>query len=194
MRSQKPMPAWKRPLARDLLVVFVCLLAVVMMGMWAHATAAPAGKPRFLGGYKDWDAFTLKERNGQTICYMVSVPKSWSASRKNARRGRIYVTVTHRPRARIRDQVNFVMGYPLKEGSEVTVTVDGKTRLKLFTEGDGAWTYSAKDDRRLVAAMKRGLKMTVTGVSQRGTRTTDRYSLNGFTAAYNVISKACGIR
>jgi len=158
------------------------------------ADAAPAAKPRFLGGYKDWDAFTLKERNGQKICYIVSVPKSWSASRKNARRGKIYVTVTHRPRAKIRDQVNFVMGYPLKEGSEVIVTVDGKTRLKLFTEGDGAWTYSAKDDRRLVAAMKRGLKMTVTGVSQRGTRTIDRYSLTGFTAAYNAISKACGLR
>ncbi len=170
------------------------LLVVAIAAGPVAVRAAPTGKPRFLGGYHDWDAFTLTERTGQKICYIVSVPKSWSASRRNARRGRIYVTVTHRPRAKIRDQVNFVMGYPLKSDSEVTVTVDGKTRLKLFTEGDGAWTYSEKDDRRLVAAMKRGLKMTVIGVSRRGTRTTDRYSLKGFTAAYNAISKACGLR
>ncbi len=157
------------------------------------AHAAPA-KPKFIGGFRDWDAFTLKDGGGGTICYMISVPKAWSASRKGVRRGRIYVTVTHRPRARIRDQVNFIMGYPLKPGSEVKVSVDGKRRFRLFTEGDGAWTYTEKDDRALVAAMKRGLEMRSIGVSARGTRTTDRYSLKGFTAAYNTISKACGIR
>ncbi|GIX17242.1 MAG: hypothetical protein KatS3mg119_1428 [Rhodothalassiaceae bacterium] len=169
------------------------LLAAVLLAAPSGPAPAQDTKPQFLGGYHDWDAFTLDERNGQKICYMVSVPKSWSASRRDARRGKIYVTVTHRPRAKIRDQVNFVMGHPLKKGSEVTVTVDGGTRVKLFTEGDGAWTYSEKDDRRLVAAMKRGLEMTVVGVSERGTTTTDRYSLRGFTAAYNAISRACGV-
>ncbi len=181
---------------RRALAILSLVACGVVLGVPAVTPAAGAAeaKPKFIGGYRDWDAFTLKERGGRTICYMISVPKSWSASRRNARRGRIYVTVTHRPRAKIRDQVNFVMGYPLKRGSEVTVTIDGKRRFRLFTEGDGAWTYSEKDDRALVAAMKRGLKMTTVGVSQRGTRTTDRYSLRGFTAAYRAISKACGIR
>ncbi|RMF13869.1 MAG: hypothetical protein D6757_07330 [Alphaproteobacteria bacterium] len=178
-----------------MILVLTWLLPVAaVMTVPAGSAARAAEKPKFIGGYRDWDAFTLKERDGSTICYMVSTPKSWRASRKGVRRGRIYVTVTHRPRAKIRDQVNFVMGYPLKPGSEVVVRVDGKRRFKLFTEGDGAWTYSEKDDQALVAAMKRGLKMTAAGVSTRGTRTTDRYSLKGFTAAYNAISKACGMR
>ena len=32
-----------------------------------------------------------------------------------------------------------------------------------------------------------------TGLSQRGTKTVDTYSLRGFTAAYQAISKACGV-
>jgi hypothetical protein len=35
--------------------------------------------------------------------------------------------------------------------------------------------------------------MIVKGTSSRGTLTTDTYSLSGFTAAFNAISKACGL-
>ena len=42
-----------------------------------------------------------------------------------------------------------------------------------------------------VEAMKRGTEMVVRGISSRGTRTTDTYSLSGVTAAMNEIDKAC---
>ena len=35
--------------------------------------------------------------------------------------------------------------------------------------------------------------MTVKGISGRGTKTTDTYSLKGFTAAYRTIGKACKV-
>ena len=44
---------------------------------------------------------------------------------------------------------------------------------------------------KLLAAMKRGNTMIVTGTSSRGTLTTDRYSLSGITAAIEAIGKAC---
>jgi hypothetical protein len=37
----------------------------------------------------------------------------------------------------------------------------------------------------------KGAAMVVVGTSERGTKTTDTYSLKGFTAAYGAISKAC---
>jgi hypothetical protein len=43
----------------------------------------------------------------------------------------------------------------------------------------------------MVAAMRRGNSLVVEGTSARGTVTTDRYSLSGFTAAHNAISRAC---
>ena len=64
----------------------------------------------------------------------------------------------------------------------------------MFTRGDGAWTRNAKQDAVLVAAMRSGKSMILRGVSGRGTRTTDTYSLKGFSAAHNAIGKACGIR
>jgi hypothetical protein len=39
--------------------------------------------------------------------------------------------------------------------------------------------------------MKRGNKMTIIGTSSRGTKTTDTYSLAGFTKTKAVIDKTC---
>ena len=36
-----------------------------------------------------------------------------------------------------------------------------------------------------------GVTLLVTGISQRGTKTIDTYTLNGFTAAYNKLTKDC---
>jgi hypothetical protein len=43
----------------------------------------------------------------------------------------------------------------------------------------------------LVAAMKRGSKLFVTGISSRNNKTIDQYSLSGFTAAKDFLDKAC---
>ena len=39
--------------------------------------------------------------------------------------------------------------------------------------------------------MKKGNQMIVTGVSARGTKTTDTYSLNGITAALKAMADKC---
>ena len=54
-----------------------------------------------------------------------------------------------------------------------------------------AWPPEAAVTRRLVKAMRAGRDMVVNGVSTRGTKTTDTFSLLGFTAAHKAISKAC---
>ena len=43
----------------------------------------------------------------------------------------------------------------------------------------------------LVNAMKRGNELVFKGTSERGTLTTDSYSLKGVTAAMKAIDKAC---
>lgn len=62
---------------------------------------------------------------------------------------------------------------------------------KWFVDNDKAWAVSEKTDKELVAAMKKGERMIVTGESSRGTATKDTYSLSGFTAAYRAISAKC---
>ena len=50
---------------------------------------------------------------------------------------------------------------------------------------------NAAEEQRLVGAMKAGTRMTVKGVSQRGTNTSYSYSLSGITAALDAVAKAC---
>jgi len=58
----------------------------------------------------------------------------------------------------------------------------------------GAWSEGPATDRRIVAAMKAGRTMTVTGISSRGTRTVDTYDLTGVTAALKKIGELCKMR
>ena len=51
-----------------------------------------------------------------------------------------------------------------------------------------AWT---EEDNKVIFAMKKGLKLLVTGESSRGTVTNDTYTLKGFTASYNKLIEDC---
>ncbi|MBB4211069.1 invasion associated locus B family protein [Rhodothalassium salexigens] len=180
--------AWRAGVA-----AMAAALGVALMTPAPAAEAQSVKQKHLLGSYKDWDAMRALYSDGSKVCFMVSQPDKWQASRKNVTRGDIYILVSHKPSLKIRDEVNIDVGYPLKDGSTVRATIDGKTSFEMFTQGDGAWNYDAKADSKMVQAMKRGLKLVVTGTSSRGTRTTDTYSLSGFTAAHNAISDACGM-
>ena len=48
--------------------------------------------------------------------------------------------------------------------------------------------------RAVQQAMRSGAKMIVTGVSSRGTKTIDTYSLSGISAAHKAIGTACKVK
>ena len=43
----------------------------------------------------------------------------------------------------------------------------------------------------MIDAMKKGLELTLTGESERGTTTNDEYTLKGFTSAVNQLNQDC---
>ena len=163
------------------------VLGLALLGVTA---AAAQDRPKLIGEYKDWDAFTYQE-DGKPVCFVSSSPLD--SSPKNVNRGDIYILVTHRPESKTLDEISVYTGYPYEDSSVATVDVDGRN-FELFTKDDTAWAYDAEADKKLVRAMVRGSKMGIRGTSQRGTSTIDRYSLQGFTAARNAINKACKVR
>jgi hypothetical protein len=171
-------------LARSL--VCLTLASIILFA----APRAEAAEPKLLGQYRDWEAYSLKE-NGQNVCYVASQPTKTKGKYK--KRGDIVVLVTHRPARKERDVINFFAGYSFKKGSAVEVKIGGQ-KFSLFTKADTAWARGEKDERAMVRAMMRGRRMVVTGLSARGTRTADTYSLSGFTRAYKRVSKACGVK
>ncbi|MEE8516087.1 MAG: invasion associated locus B family protein [Alphaproteobacteria bacterium] len=167
------------------MAILVALSLVVGLG-----AGAIAAESKVLGTHRDWEAYQLVEK-GKKTCYMASQPIKTVGKYK--KRGDVVVFVTHRPADKERDIINFHAGYKYKLDSTVEVAI-GRRKFKLFTKGDTAWALTAADEQAMVKSMIKGNRMTVRGTSQRGTRTTDTYSLRGFSRIYRRINKACGIK
>jgi len=163
---------------------YVFLLVATLFSSSAFANSVPSE----IGEYGDWTAYTYKEGKN-LVCYMASTPKKDEGNYK--KRGDIYAVVTHRPGEKSFNVVNFVAGYTHKAGSNVVVKIGTTTFKNLFTNGENAWAPDSATDKKLIEEMKRGQRMIVEGVSARGTKTKDTYSLSGFTGAYRAISAKC---
>jgi hypothetical protein len=155
-----------------------------------HASVISPAAAAQIGVLNDWSAHAEGKGAAQT-CWLYSEPVKDEGN--YTRRGRIYMLVTHRPGDKILNQVQFTAGYSFKTGSAVQVVIGAKS-FELFTSGDTAWARNAGDDGNIVAAMRAGARMVVTGQSSRGTKTTDTYSLSGISAAYRAIGKACNVK
>jgi len=163
------------------------LLLILTTPLLASHAVAAEGERVFVGAFQDWEVFhqgTGRDR----ICYMASIPAKKRGD--YSQRGDVQFFVTHLPGVDVQDEVSVTAGYTFQKGSEAEARV-GKSTFRLFTEGDSAWVLDRKSERALVQAMKRGSSMVVRGVSSRGTKTTDTYSLRGFTAAHDEIDKLC---
>jgi hypothetical protein len=141
-----------------------------------------------LGTFNDWTAWQGTDANGM-ICYVSSQPTN--SEPKNVNRDPIHFLVIHRKGLGTKNEVQTLIGYPFNSSNaNATATVDGKA-YPMVTEGAAAWLASTGDESGFVAALKAGSQLVVRGTSQRGTNTTDTYSLRGVTAAMTEIDKAC---
>jgi len=152
------------------------------------ATAAFA-EPKEMLVSKKWGAYRY-DNDGKRVCFVSSVPTKSEGKYDRNNRGDVRVFVSHGPGKAERDVVQVIAGYRYKPQSDVSLTIDGKN-FKLFTIEDRAYAESEEDDKRIITLMKRGSRMTVVGISSRGTKTTDTYSLSGFTKTKAVIDKTC---
>ncbi|MGJ8529492.1 invasion associated locus B family protein [Maritalea sp.] len=164
-------------------------IAVGIAALSTFSVVASAEAATKLGTFKVWTAWTDKDANGK-ICYISATPGDSQPTGVN--RSPIHFIITHREGSKKRNEVATLIGYPFKPGAEASATVDGKA-YPMVTDSaqEAGWLASTADEAGFVAAMKRGSELVVRGISTRGTRTTDTYSLSGVTAAMNEIDKSC---
>jgi hypothetical protein len=174
------------------------LVAALAAAALVLVPAAPAlaqnGQPQqqqgtvSLGNFNDWNAWKGTDANGM-ICYISSAPKKSDPSGVN--RDPVHFLVIYRKALGIKNEVQTLIGYPFNsKNANASASVDGKS-YPMVTEGSAAWLASAGDEPGFVEAMKKGQSLVVKGTSERGTNTTDTYSLSGVTAAITAIDKAC---
>lgn len=165
------------------------MIRTILLSVFALAglSAAQAQSPTSLGKFNDWTAWSYDGAKGK-VCYMHAVPKTMKPD--GLKHGDVSFFVRRSQAEGIQSEANFVVGYPFKENSTVTVDIDGQ-KFTMFTQGDSAWLLDAKQEPQLVGAMRAGKQMSVAGVSQRGNATTYSYSLSGVTAANDKIAAEC---
>jgi hypothetical protein len=152
------------------------------------SSTALAAQPERVSVSQNWSVYRIGAGAGRE-CFVHARPVK--SEGKYTQRGEVMVQVSNRPAQRVRDEVSFTAGYTFKPGSLLEVEIDGR-RFELFTHEDRAYARDAATDRALAEAMRRGQSMVVRGTSSRGTLTTDRYSLAGFSRAHQGLDKACG--
>jgi hypothetical protein len=167
------------------------LFPVFCLAIVTAAPALAAEKPTALGTFKNWSAYTAGTGADKT-CYALSQPVA--SDPKNVTRGEIYFLISDFPARKAKGEPQIVSGYAYAANGTVSVTV-GDDKFTFYTKNDGdkgsAWLKSTADEDKLVAAIKKGSRAVVTGVSSRGTTTTDAYSLSGVTAALNKAHAEC---
>lgn len=157
-------------------------------------TRAQGAEPAQLGIYKNWTAYASGNGSGKQ-CFITSKPQSLLP--QGALRGAVFISVSHRPADGVRNEIGLRVGYPFSDKSRPYATI-GERRFQFFSGAslqngvkEWAWLQDLAQHEAMVKAMKRGARLSFRGTSQRGTLTTDTYSLLGFTAAMRAIDAAC---
>lgn len=168
----------------------ICRSACAIFALMATTAMAQDSNNR-VAAHTDWSVF---EATDPKQCWSVSAPKETVNTREGrvvaVNRSDILLFVSYIPGSNVAGQVSFTGGYPFRDGSTVSMDVGG-TKFELFTDGEMAWSASDADDAKIVTALKRGAEAIVVGISSRGTKTEDTFSLFGFTAAVEEAEKRC---
>ena len=159
-------------------------IAAILMATVVCASA----QTKLVDSFNDWH-FYSHENSGEKLCFIATTAQSSEPA--GMKRDPAYFYVSAWPKDGVRTELSVKIGYPFKQGSEVTVTV-GSDSYKLFTHQDRAFVSNPIEELKLLEAMKRGTTMVVVGVSEQGTTTKDTFSLMGLTKAVQTLTSQCG--
>ena len=121
-------------------------------------------------------------------CYIGSLPLE-SDLPETKKRGENYILV-YKIIGSDENIIQVEAGYQYNLDEDIVVTIDN-TSFKFYSTADSSETAWTNNDEKVVYAMKKGLKLVLTGQSSRGTITNDTYTLKGFTSAINKLNKNC---
>ncbi len=155
----------------------------------APGRAAGGAKPALLGQYGEWGAYSASP-GGKKVCFAVAKPMSSETDPPHRSRDPSYMFISTRPADKVSNEVSVIIGYPFKPNSDATLAV-GSTSFDLYTQQDGAWIKNLTEEAHMVEAMRAGQSAVVKGISSRGTRSIDTYSLRGLAQALDRAEREC---
>ena len=162
----------------------------IVMGL-SLATPAAAEPANLLGVFGNWTAYSSGSGSSLT-CYALSKPRATRPA--TAKRGPIYLMVSDWPSRKVKSEAQIVYGYQAKESGAAGLGVGGD-KFTFFIRNEGkegsAWLKQLSDNASLISAMQGGVSAVASGVSAKGTKTSDTYSLSGFKDALDKAHAVC---
>ncbi|MDX2290354.1 MAG: invasion associated locus B family protein [Hyphomicrobiaceae bacterium] len=159
--------------------------SILVLSTTLLATAASAAN--LVKTYRDWSVFAHDEAQ-KKICFAASQPTASEPA--SANRDSVFFYVSAWPKDGVKNEVSVRLGYPVKKGSAVTVSV-GNNSFELFAKDDKAFVADATQELKLLEAMKAGSVMKIEATSERGMTTSDSYSLIGISGALAGLAQQC---
>jgi hypothetical protein len=149
-----------------------------------HAYSADVSK---LATMIDWALYTDSKTPHQ-FCFVTSEPKSSDPADTAREAPRIYISAW--PGEGIKGEVSVRLGFPPKKSSEISASIDPAS-FKLFASDERAYVQDQTLELKLVDAMKKGSKLTISATTATGSAVTDTYSLTGLGQALQELQKTC---
>lgn len=173
------------PLFRSLALGLLALAAVAVAG---ESRAQDQPSPTLIDQFGDWELYVYGEGD-RRICFVLSRPERLEPPERD--HGDVFFFLTSRPAEGIASEASVIVGYEFAPDSTVGLDIDGQ-EFTMFVDKDGAWLEQPADEQRVLAAMRAGRSLVVTGRSSRGTNTRYTFSLSGVTASTNAMRQQCG--
>ena len=118
-------------------------------------------------------------------CLIQSAPLKTDIPEEKSR-GENYLLV-YRMKNNIEPIIQLTAGFNYKSSDSISAKIDEKD-YNFYSDLDTAW---AEEDQEVIRAMKKGLELVTSGISDRGTKVTDTYTLKGFTVAFKNLMGDC---
>ena len=160
---------------------------LIILFSFVFSSASAEGNLKSLGKFKDWQSFVLLNEGVKT-CFAQSIPVVKAPKKFKRDPSRLFVSF--RPAENIKNEISVTNGYEFKLKAPVAAK-SGKKTYDLFSKGRFAWVVDNADEKKLISTMKKASRLMIIGNSDKGTQTTDHYSMMGFTKAYNSAKKNC---
>ena len=142
---------------------------------------------KVVGKFKNWESHFTQEGK-ELVCFALSQPIKKEPQNLNRAEARIFVTF--RTKGNVQDEASVTGGYPYKKDAKIDVTIED-VNFKFESSENFAWLTTKDQEIKLINLMKKKNDAKVVGISARGNKTTDTYSLLGFTDAYNSAKNKC---
>ncbi|MEE9272182.1 MAG: invasion associated locus B family protein [Robiginitomaculum sp.] len=137
--------------------------------------------------FTDWSVYS-KSDGTDKICYVLAKPKSKTP--KSVKHGDVYFMIANWKSGAAKEQPSLLTGYQLKNTIPPSARI-GSAKVPMYSAQNEAFIESGSEEAKLVRSMRKGARMRIDAVSQRGTQTSYEFSLKGITAALKKSKTVC---